>query len=369
MSNDYDIVAIRDLLKAAFTPAELRRLFLYTQNPDLHSLADEISPELGESLMMDQVITFCRRRALLADLLAEVEKARPRQYERFAPRLVAAVPSPDEPATRPAAGYAPATERRAGCLGRLGQVTLRVEVWRAVSVAAVVLVFGVALATAGRSFWPYIGPVTRTPLATPDPEPTTTPTPTVAIPQAEELAALEPAVFASAVRDEMVRHRPQLRLYYRPPSTIASEVASPGSDEDPGYRLTYAQVTETEYACWAIHLENEMDVSDLAQLAFDVKGAQGGETPHVWLQSCSPAGDVRNAAVMDPGAALDASQRVAIPVTAGWQRLALPLSDFRVQGGEAQTLKLACIQEISFCFEWGQMTGTVFVDGIAFEAD
>jgi hypothetical protein len=79
--------AVRDLLLAAFTAEDLRRLFLYTSNADLHPLLQAFSPSDGLAAMVDKTITFCQTRDLLPDLLREVEGANPRQYAHFAQRL------------------------------------------------------------------------------------------------------------------------------------------------------------------------------------------------------------------------------------------------------------------------------------------
>ncbi len=83
----YNIAAIRDLLLAAFTAQDLRRLFLYTANADLRPLTAEFSPNDGLAAMVDKTIEFCQVRGLLPELLREVEQANPRQYARFAGRL------------------------------------------------------------------------------------------------------------------------------------------------------------------------------------------------------------------------------------------------------------------------------------------
>ena len=86
-TRDYDLAAVRDLLLAAFTASDLRRLFLYTANAELRPLAQAFSPHDGLVEMVDRVLEFCQTRDLLPDLLAEVQRANPRQYARFAPQL------------------------------------------------------------------------------------------------------------------------------------------------------------------------------------------------------------------------------------------------------------------------------------------
>jgi hypothetical protein len=82
-----ELAAVRDLLLAAFTAPELRRLFLCTSKAELQPLAREFSPNDNLPAMVDRTIEFCQTRALVPELLAEVQRANPRQYASFASRL------------------------------------------------------------------------------------------------------------------------------------------------------------------------------------------------------------------------------------------------------------------------------------------
>lgn len=88
-----NIAAVRDLLLAAFTTEELRRLFLYASDPRLRPLVDEFSPGDGLAMMVDKAIVWCDKRAMLPVLLAEVQRERPEQYARFEAHLQVAEPS------------------------------------------------------------------------------------------------------------------------------------------------------------------------------------------------------------------------------------------------------------------------------------
>lgn len=96
----YDLAVVRELLLAAFTAADLRRVFLYTSHADLRSLGQQFSPGDGLADMADKTIQYCVNRELLSDLLAEVERANPRMYARYAPQLLVPVTKP--PAKQPA---------------------------------------------------------------------------------------------------------------------------------------------------------------------------------------------------------------------------------------------------------------------------
>ena len=84
--SDYNLAAVRDLLLAAFTAADLRRLFLYSGNAELQPLTRQFSDGDGLEAMVEKTIQHCAKQGLFPDLLAEVQRANPRQYARFAGR-------------------------------------------------------------------------------------------------------------------------------------------------------------------------------------------------------------------------------------------------------------------------------------------
>ena len=83
----YDPRAVHDLLADAYMAEDLRRLFIYTANPALRPLLSELSGADGLEQTIDKVILFCETRALLPDLLGEVEKDRPKVFARFAGKV------------------------------------------------------------------------------------------------------------------------------------------------------------------------------------------------------------------------------------------------------------------------------------------
>jgi hypothetical protein len=79
------IAVTRELLESAFTPEELRR---FCQDCALFRPIDaRFGPGQGLNDMVDEVVEYCEKHALLNELLSEVEKANPRQFARFEPRL------------------------------------------------------------------------------------------------------------------------------------------------------------------------------------------------------------------------------------------------------------------------------------------
>lgn len=82
-----DLAPIRDLLLDAFTAADLRRLVFYARSEGLRRLSREFAEGDGLTAMAEKTLRFCHARGLLPDLLREVERENPRQYQRHAHRL------------------------------------------------------------------------------------------------------------------------------------------------------------------------------------------------------------------------------------------------------------------------------------------
>ena len=99
---DYNIGAIRRLLREAFTAEDLRRFCL--DYPSFRPIIDRFGPSLGLDDMIDEVIVYCERMLLWDELLAEVRSINPRQYARFEPDLYAAKEQAYTPASPPLPG-------------------------------------------------------------------------------------------------------------------------------------------------------------------------------------------------------------------------------------------------------------------------
>ena len=79
----YDVAAIRKLLMAAFTPDDLRRFC--QDRPSFQPIVDRFSPNHGLDGMVDEVITYCGKWLLFSQLLDQVRRYNPGQYERHCP--------------------------------------------------------------------------------------------------------------------------------------------------------------------------------------------------------------------------------------------------------------------------------------------
>lgn len=80
---------MRDLLLAAFTADDLRRVILYTSRPALKPLIHQFSSGDGLAAMVEKTTTFCHKQDCVGDLLTEVKTANLRQFNRFESRLLA----------------------------------------------------------------------------------------------------------------------------------------------------------------------------------------------------------------------------------------------------------------------------------------
>ena len=83
----FDLGVVEELLLAAFTAEDLRRLVYYSSNDKLRQLANRFGHGDGLVDMVLTAIEYCEKRQLLPALLAAVEGENPRQYERFRHRL------------------------------------------------------------------------------------------------------------------------------------------------------------------------------------------------------------------------------------------------------------------------------------------
>lgn len=86
----YNLVAIRDLLRAAFNDSELRRFCLYRK--PLAAVVTSFGSRFSLDELIDTIIQFCQNRQLLSYLLTEVAAYNPRQYEQHLEHLYESVP-------------------------------------------------------------------------------------------------------------------------------------------------------------------------------------------------------------------------------------------------------------------------------------
>lgn len=91
----YNVAAIRGLLREAFTDAELRRFC--QDRPMFHFLVTHLGSRFSLEEMIDPVIEQCQKRALIPQLLTAIQQANPTQYTRYEARCAADRILEDEP--------------------------------------------------------------------------------------------------------------------------------------------------------------------------------------------------------------------------------------------------------------------------------
>ncbi len=109
-----------------------------------------------------------------------------------------------------------------------------------------------------------------------------------------------------------------------------------------GLRITYN--VQGNSAAWLYSDLAGIDVRDYTYLRFLLKGAAGNEEPHIYLR------DKNN----PPRYYSD------IVVTQEWQEILIPLDYFK------PAANLANLSELTIAFEWKTMSGTVYLDDLAF---
>lgn len=97
MSVQYNVAAVRNLLKDAFTAKELWRCC--QGHPDFSSILSDLGPNASLEETVDVLLECCRTRALFPELLSEIERLNPRQYERHRDKLYASDMPLEDPAT------------------------------------------------------------------------------------------------------------------------------------------------------------------------------------------------------------------------------------------------------------------------------
>ena len=97
---DHNIAAIRKLLIAAFTAEEVHRFC--QDRPLFQPIVDRFGPNDGLDDMVDEAIIYCQKRFLFDQLLDEVQRYNPTQYDRCGPYRTEAGEGVYAPPTLPA---------------------------------------------------------------------------------------------------------------------------------------------------------------------------------------------------------------------------------------------------------------------------
>jgi len=114
------------------------------------------------------------------------------------------------------------------------------------------------------------------------------------------------------------------------------------------YRISYRQIQGSSWATASSDLR-DLDGSRFQRLSLSVKGARGGERPHLYLESRK--GSVVKRAFVD----LQSYGRVGKT----WKKFSIPLTAFASQG-----VDLAHLTSFQVVFEHGEGNGTVYLDEV-----
>jgi hypothetical protein len=143
-------------------------------------------------------------------------------------------------------------------------------------------------------------------------------------------------------------------------ATISSSLVSEGHSGQ-GLRLDFRVLgIPYSYSGWEAVLGDSasgVDLTSYTSLRFYIRGAQGGETPNVWLMTPAEGESFRRYY-------RDVEAYKAI--TTQWQEIVIPLADFTTGALPAEQIDLRHINKIQVVFEWyeQQASGTVYIDDL-----
>jgi hypothetical protein len=80
-----NLPAISNLLRDGFDARELRRFC--RDREDFSPVLGRFGPSFSQEDMIDVLLEYCQKRLLFVELLAEIRRFNPRQYDRYAPQL------------------------------------------------------------------------------------------------------------------------------------------------------------------------------------------------------------------------------------------------------------------------------------------
>jgi len=144
----------------------------------------------------------------------------------------------------------------------------------------------------------------------------------------------------------------ELRVFYHGECTIDADYDSLNTaDNSPsGYRISYGgSIGELlSYCGWTSGLRGT-DASGIEAITFVIKGSSGGEQPNIYLY------DGANRAYIDV-------ENYTL-ISNSWQKVSIPLSEFSTQG-----VDITHLEEFQVVFEWDRMSGTIFIDNLAFSS-
>jgi hypothetical protein len=143
-------------------------------------------------------------------------------------------------------------------------------------------------------------------------------------------------------------------------ATISSSLVSEGHTGQ-GLRLDFMVLGDLySYSVWEVLLGapgSSVDLTSYTSLKFYIRGAQGGETPNVWLMTPVEGGGFRR---------YYRDVEAYKTLTTQWQEMVIPLADFTTGTLPSEQIDLRHINKIQVVFEWYEETksGTIYIDDL-----
>jgi hypothetical protein len=206
---------------------------------------------------------------------------------------------------------------------------------------------------------------TSTLTATPSPSPTTIPTATpsaTATPTPRfQWVPLPPQNDVYAQTCPLIGQTTGFYKFESNQATISANLVS-GGRTGQGLRLDFTayDLPSNSYSGWEVRLGDSTSGIDLTlynSLTFYIRGAQGGETPNVWLMMPIIDEVFRRyyRDVEEYG-----------QVTIQWKKVVIPLTDFKTGTKPDEKIDLHHIHKIQIVFEWypEPTSGTIYIDDL-----
>ncbi|MEJ2557847.1 MAG: SH3 domain-containing protein [Anaerolineae bacterium] len=202
---------------------------------------------------------------------------------------------------------------------------------------------------------------TPMPTNTPTPTPTSMPSPTstpTALPMT--VTPLPPQNEVYAQDCPLIDQTSGFNEFQSNQATISSRLVS-GGRTGQGLRLDFTALgIPYSYSGWEALLgdiASGVNLTSYTSLRFYIRGAQGGETPNVWLMTPVEGGGFRR---------YYRDVEAYKTLTTQWQEIVIPLADFTTGTLPSEQIDLRHINKIQVVFEWYEETksGTIYIDDL-----
>jgi hypothetical protein len=199
---------------------------------------------------------------------------------------------------------------------------------------------------------------TSTPTATPSPSPTIIPTSTPYATPTQVWAPLPSQNDVYAQNCPLISQTTGFYKFESVQATISANLVS-GGHTGQGLRLDFtAYGLPYSYTGWEVlrgDITSGIDLTSYNSLTFYIRGAEGGETPNVWLMTPVEGGGYRR---------YYRDVETYKQVTTQWQEVVIPLEHFTRGTLPEEEIDLHHINKIQVVFEWYEepTSGTIYID-------